>query len=561
MKWKTNTAKLNRHCAYRLREPKDSIRTIYTLCIVFTIVSVIWAVNADCQVDPTTGAEIQRLEGLLQRDPGNREVHHNLAKNLSWSKRYEESIAEYRRLLAAKEEPAIRSELIDVLMWAGKHDEALAEVDSILAKDPANIKAALQRARALNWSGRLEEALKAYGQVLALDPGNREAQFERGQVASWLGRSITAESLLRDFLASNPNYAGAHNQLADTYKWAGYWAGALREYTAATRLDPHLDAAQRGLAETRAATSPALLLDGLFFNNSDGFQRWLQRGGMRFYLRPDLALEGHYLHWTYKQRTERIHQNSSGLSMTWQPNLTWLVKGGLFGSHYSTGGNTVTGYAQTRLLPWDRTTLSLGYSRLDIFAGAPAEVVGVFDESSLAAVRRKIQADDFHLSVTQQLASRLTLFGATHLGFYHDPGRGADPGTGANGRASATAELSVLALKEPQLNLGYQFFYLHVSRHSSSFFSPDAFQTHGGFIRVTLPLPASFTFSVDETLFWQKSTRPSGDSLGNAVTASLLYALGQRVRAHASFHFIDSAVGARESFFSRQAFLGLQINF
>ena len=149
MKWKTNTAKLNRHCAYRLREPKDSIRTIYTLCIVFTIVSVIWAVNADCQVDPTTGAEIQRLEGLLQRDPGNREVHHNLAKNLSWSKRYEESIAEYRRLLAAKEEPAIRSELIDVLMWAGKHDEALAEVDSILAKDPANIKAALQRARAL----------------------------------------------------------------------------------------------------------------------------------------------------------------------------------------------------------------------------------------------------------------------------------------------------------------------------------------------------------------------------------------------------------------------------
>ena len=565
----------------------------------------------------------------MTKDPANRQLRGDLARRLSWARRFDESVAEYRRLLEEAEDLTLRAELARVLSWAGRHAEAIAEfdrllaagqddldtqldrarvlgwgghyeraseayqaflrqwpdhpeapaelidvltwgkqyrealaaVDAVLARQPGNRRAALQRARILTWSGDVAQAREAYERALALDPANPEAQFERAQGASWLGLPLTAERLLLEFQRANPSHAPARLHLGDTYRWSGYLGGAQRQYQEALRLGPGLKAAEEGLTEVRRATRPALLADGQYYTDSNGFRRWVARAGARVFLRPEVALEGNYLHWIYQPGDAQVAADSVGLSATWRPSLRWTLAGGGFANVFDTGGMTGTGFARVTLQVLDRTALSLGYSRFDVFAGAPAEAIGAYFGSTPQAVRLKIQGDEYALTADHEFTEWLSLSAAARYGQYHDKSSPGAPSSGDNDWVSAAAELAARPARTLDLRVGYRFFFLHVARFSPNFFSPGDFQNHGGFMTWRQPLFGGLAFLTDFTLSWVKGTRPFKDSLGAAFHGGLRYPLPGGLEAQADFYFQDSNLTATGSFILRQYGAGLAYRF
>jgi len=123
---------------------------------------------------------VELYRAALAEAPGDREVRQRLARVLAWSQRYDESLAEYDRLLAdpgppqGKADPRfapseIALERAEVLSWAGRIDEAVTAFEAALALDPQNARAARGLARACRWSGRNAPADHAYARALALE--------------------------------------------------------------------------------------------------------------------------------------------------------------------------------------------------------------------------------------------------------------------------------------------------------------------------------------------------------------------------------------------------------
>ena len=145
-----------------------------------------------------------------------------LAKLLSYTKRYRRSIEEYRKVLQAQPKlAAARAELAQVLFWGGHKKEALAELGKLpssdqapetlllradllsldkqysaaaklyrqyLAKQPADAKARFRLAQVLSWDKHYKESLEQYGLVLKALPGDRQVRRHYALVLSWDGQ-------------------------------------------------------------------------------------------------------------------------------------------------------------------------------------------------------------------------------------------------------------------------------------------------------------------------------------------------------------------------------------
>jgi len=126
-------------------------------------------------------------------------VRQRLARVLAWSRRYDESIAEYDRLLAAA--PPVEGaavERAEVLSWAGRLAEARAAFEAILAAEPANARAARGLARSLRWAGQDARADRAYERALSLED-DAEARDEWVKLrAGSLPRSAAETDWVRD---------------------------------------------------------------------------------------------------------------------------------------------------------------------------------------------------------------------------------------------------------------------------------------------------------------------------------------------------------------------------
>ena len=78
------------------------------------------------------------------------------------------------QLTAAPGDETARFTLARVLGWAGRHAEALAEYDTLVAASPHNVDYALGRARALAWAGRDRDALAELARARSLAPDYEE---------------------------------------------------------------------------------------------------------------------------------------------------------------------------------------------------------------------------------------------------------------------------------------------------------------------------------------------------------------------------------------------------
>ena len=153
---------------------------------------------------------------------------------LSYTKRYDESLGQYRKLLQEKPDlQKARIEMASVLSWAGKADEAVAVLRSVPQQDmdkderlaladiflagkdytaaeallteqleisPNEDAARLKLAELLSWTKRYEASLKEYETLLTHRPDDVQVRRKYAYVLIWAGKRDQAIEELRKSL-------------------------------------------------------------------------------------------------------------------------------------------------------------------------------------------------------------------------------------------------------------------------------------------------------------------------------------------------------------------------
>ena len=157
-----------------------------------------------------------------------------LARVLSYAKRYDESIREYERLLREKPELGeARVEWATVLFWNGKPSEALKQLEQVpagkmpekarvlmadlyarqkkydraeslyrdyLKSHPDDLRVRLRLAEVLSWEKRYEPSVREYEEILKAKPGDNQVRRKYGFVLMWMGRFDDAARELKKTL-------------------------------------------------------------------------------------------------------------------------------------------------------------------------------------------------------------------------------------------------------------------------------------------------------------------------------------------------------------------------
>lgn len=120
----------------------------------------------------------------------------------------------------------------------GETDSALAELEALVAADPANPVFRGELAQAFRERGELDRALPLYRKAAEDAAGNPETWYDLASALQEAGRPGEAREALERALQLDPGRAEAHNTLALTLLAEGKAEDALRELEVATALDP-----------------------------------------------------------------------------------------------------------------------------------------------------------------------------------------------------------------------------------------------------------------------------------------------------------------------------------
>lgn len=208
--------------------------------------------------------ESERLvRGILTALPSDPEARLLLGEVMLRTDRTEEARAEFER--AASLEPAnprARLGTSRALAASGRDIEARAvdegtaqALSQKLLGHPEEVEVRLAFATALVRLDRNEEALAQYEAVLRRDPGNVEAELGRAVVDLRLGRLDEARSRIRSLLFAHPNSAAAHALEGELFLRSRQAAEAELAFGVARDLDPWNTEYRIGVANSRAATS------------------------------------------------------------------------------------------------------------------------------------------------------------------------------------------------------------------------------------------------------------------------------------------------------------------
>ena len=89
----------------------------------------------------------------------------------------------------------------------GRFDEALACLDRVVALEPRDPNAWVEKGRSLTRSGRREEALDCFDRAIAINPWHLAALYEKGVCLLFLGRFEEAAACIGEVAAIQPGPA------------------------------------------------------------------------------------------------------------------------------------------------------------------------------------------------------------------------------------------------------------------------------------------------------------------------------------------------------------------
>lgn len=204
---------------------------------IFLIITVtVYSSFYGLMIDMAYGQQKDAGESIVSKDDQIPEwqARWELARVLSYTKRYNESIAEYRKVIAERQQLyEAKIEMANVLYWMGKKEEALRAFEEVpfekldgraqmtlaevyiarkqydkaepllrglIAKDPKDHKARLKLAEMLSWNKRYKESFAEYEAILNDLPDDRQVRRKYGLVLMWSGRHSDAAAQLRKTL-------------------------------------------------------------------------------------------------------------------------------------------------------------------------------------------------------------------------------------------------------------------------------------------------------------------------------------------------------------------------
>ncbi|MBI4805017.1 MAG: tetratricopeptide repeat protein [Desulfovibrio sp.] len=153
-----------------------------------------------------------------------------LARLLSYVKRYGDSVEEYRKVLAEKPDmPEAKAEMARVLMWSGKAEEARALLDTL---SPGELSGEDKMLMADLFVMRKDypKAEAIYRELLKAAPDDQTVRLRLAEVLSWTKRYGESIALYEKILEALPDDVQVRRRYAQVLSWAGKQQDAIREF-------------------------------------------------------------------------------------------------------------------------------------------------------------------------------------------------------------------------------------------------------------------------------------------------------------------------------------------
>lgn len=152
-----------------------------------------------------------------------------LARLLSYQKRYDESIAEYQKVIKEKPDSVEAGmEMGQVLFWSGKRDEALQTLEQIplekMDDQARSVLADLYRAQK-----RYDQAEALYRAYLDKNPDDWQTRLKLADLLSWNKRYRESLAQYENILKARPEDQQVRRKYALVLSWAGRKAEAIKE--------------------------------------------------------------------------------------------------------------------------------------------------------------------------------------------------------------------------------------------------------------------------------------------------------------------------------------------
>jgi tetratricopeptide (TPR) repeat protein len=156
-----------------------------------------------------------------QQPSTDRVLRLELARCLSYLKRYEEAVDEYRRLLS--EEPrnyALKTEFANVLHWQGDVDEVIQQLEAVppeLRDKHTTVLLGDMYVAKKNFP----QAVQHYEGHLSTTPSDSTVRVKLAQVYSWMQDYPTSINLYQFVLKEYPEDKQVRRKYARVLSWAG----------------------------------------------------------------------------------------------------------------------------------------------------------------------------------------------------------------------------------------------------------------------------------------------------------------------------------------------------
>src|SRR5437899_518974 len=173
-----------------------------------------------------------------------------------------DDLAAYTKLLEGDPENALRVDAVgDLLLQAGRLDEAIDRYRRSLAINPASASTHYNLGYALSARGRRDEAIAELREALRIDPDYAQAHNNLGALLQLRGDADEALSHFERAVGLRPDSVDALTNLGLLLSGRGRPADAVTRFRAALTLDGANAQALSGLAWIRATASDPALRD------------------------------------------------------------------------------------------------------------------------------------------------------------------------------------------------------------------------------------------------------------------------------------------------------------
>ncbi|WP_027183311.1 tetratricopeptide repeat protein [Desulfovibrio inopinatus] len=152
-----------------------------------------------------------------------------LARLLSYSKRYDEAIAEYKMLL--KDTPddfTVQAELARVYYWKGDETRALTMLRA-LPQTALDTESALVLADIYAATKQYEQATALYKRHLQSTPNDDTTRLKLADTLSWMKQYPESLAQYKQILAKHPHDIQVRRRYARVLSWAGRTDDAIKE--------------------------------------------------------------------------------------------------------------------------------------------------------------------------------------------------------------------------------------------------------------------------------------------------------------------------------------------